>query len=94
MLSAATQPPANPPACAQLLTDGVMKPNANMMMAHCHICPVSIEEPTRRPYTMSAASNPKMLPEAPMVEVVLATFESTNPTTPARLKITNARAGP
>ncbi len=43
---------------------------------------------------MSAASSPKMLPEAPIVGTPAAKSETANPMTPATKKITHARAEP
>ena len=72
----------------------IVKPSTKLMMTQGHSWRVSMVWPTRRPYTMSAANRPKMLPEAPTVAEPLTRFESTKPAAPLRLKITNARAGP
>src|SRR5262249_57313031 len=47
--SAVTKPPANPPAWAQLLTLGMMNPNANITAAEVHSCRLTTGCRVRRP---------------------------------------------
>ncbi len=47
--SAATKPPAKPPACAQLLTLGMKNPNTNITSADIHNCCVTAARCMRRP---------------------------------------------
>ena len=66
----------------------------NRIIAHCHTWVVINELPRRRPYTMSAASKPNTLPEAPMVGTPVLTFDARKPAAPATLNSHERPRGP
>jgi len=86
-----------PPAWAKLFTPDMKNPKMNSTSAHCPYCrrmrPPNTP-PRFRPYATMAPNNPKMAPDAPIVNGTPTRLEATKPSAPDTVKITTRRAGP